>query len=301
MTDGAAQSSSTPNGGQARLADERGYWKDAAHRFTRNKLALIGLVAVAALIALAAFGPAITPYHYAEPIYEDANEFPSRTHLMGTDSLGRDVLSRVLYGARVSLFVGIVVQAIGLGVGVILGSLAGVFGGWVDFIVTRSIDVMSAFPYLLLIILIMVVLGSGLVNVIVALAIASWIMPCRLTRAQFLTLREKEFVLAARAIGASDWHIIVKHLLPNCLSPLIVTVTFGIPTAVFGEAGLSFIGIGVTPPTPSWGQMVGAYYSHIQSEWHLVLFPAVMIGITMLAFTLLGDGLRDALDPTQGE
>jgi ABC-type dipeptide/oligopeptide/nickel transport system permease subunit len=259
---------------------------------------MIGLVVVIILVLITIFGPILTPYPYDKPIYEDANQLPSWVHLMGTDSLGRDVLSRVIYGARISLFVGIVVQAVGMIIGVILGSLAGLFGGWTDFVISRTVDVMSAFPYLLLIILIMVVLGSGLTNVIVALAIASWIMPCRLTRAQFLALREKEFVVAARAIGASDRHIILKHLLPNSLTPLIVSVSFGIPMAIFGEAGLSFIGIGVTPPTPSWGQMVGAYYSHIQSEWHLVLFPAAMIGITMLAFTLLGDGLRDALDPT---
>jgi ABC-type dipeptide/oligopeptide/nickel transport system permease subunit len=283
---------------QISFTEHRSYWQAARSRFARNKLAMIGLVVVILLVIITVFGPLLIPYAYDKPIFTDANQFPSWTHIMGTDSLGRDVFSRVIYGARISLFIGIVVQAIGIVIGVILGSLAGLFGGWTDFVISRIVDVMSAFPYLLLIILIMVVLGSGLTNVVVALAIASWIMPCRLTRAQFLALREKEFVAAARAIGASNRHIILKHLLPNSLTPLIVSVSFGIPMAIFGEAGLSFIGIGVTPPTPSWGQMVGAHYSHIQSEWHLVLFPAAMIGITMLAFTLLGDGLRDALDPT---
>jgi ABC-type dipeptide/oligopeptide/nickel transport system permease subunit len=217
---------------------------------------------------------------------------------MGTDNLGRDVLSRVIYGARVSIGIGVAVQLIALAVGMTLGSVAGFYGGIVDYLIMRAVDTMMAFPGLLLTILIMVVAGPGLQNVVVALVISAWVPVCRLTRAQILSLREQEFVMAARAIGASDRRLVLRHLIPNSLAPIIVAATLGVPMAIFGEAGLSFIGIGILPPTPSWGQMVGEHYLAIQAFWHLPLFPALTLGLAMLSFTLLGDGLQDALAPS---
>jgi oligopeptide transport system permease protein len=270
-----------------------------ARRFAANRLAVVGLVTAILLIVSAVAAPWLAPYSYAQPDYGDALQFPSARHLMGTDSLGRDLFSRILYGGRVSLAVGLGVGLIGLAAGMTLGTLAGTFGGNLDYVIMRLVDVMYAFPGLLLVILIMVLLGPGLFNVFLALSVQAWIESCRLTRGQILSLREREFVLASQAMGASRSHIISHHLLPNTLTPLMVSVTLAIPVFIFGEAGLSFIGIGINPPTPSWGQMVGENYRAMQAYWHLALFPALMIAITTLAFTLVGEGLRVAFDPTQ--
>jgi oligopeptide transport system permease protein len=270
-----------------------------ARRFGANPLAVVGLITAILLIASAVAAPWLAPYSYDQPDYADALQFPSARHLMGTDSLGRDLFSRILYGGRVSLAVGLGVGLIGLAAGMTLGTLAGTFGGAFDYVIMRLVDVMYAFPGLLLVILIMVLLGPGLFNVFLALSVQAWIESCRLTRGQILSLREREFVLASQAMGASRSHIMSHHLLPNTLTPLMVSVTLAIPVFIFGEAGLSFIGIGINPPTPSWGQMVGENYRAMQAYWHLALFPALMIAITTLAFTLAGEGLRVAFDPTQ--
>ena len=214
---------------------------------------------------------------------------------MGTDPIGRDLLSRVIYGARVSLSIAVTVQLIGVAIGMPLGLIAGFYGGLIDQLIMRFVDAMLAFPILLVVILVMVVLGPGYINVLIGLGMTSWLQICRLTRGGVLDARESEFTIAARAIGASDFRIMLKHIGPNVLSPIIVTVVLGIPQTIFREASLSFIGIGITPPTPSWGQMVGEYYSLIQAYWWMPFFPALMIGITMLFFTLLGDKLQDAL------
>jgi ABC-type dipeptide/oligopeptide/nickel transport system permease subunit len=280
------------------LTKPHGLYSDAARRFVRNKLALVGLVLVGILIFLALAAPFIAPtgYDVINPI--DAWQFPSNRHWLGTDSLGRDFLSRIIYGARTSLLVGIFSQVIAVAIGMPLGALAGWKGGKVDFIITRLIDVFSALPWYLLAILIVSVIGNGLQNVLAALGITVWIVPCRLVRGQVLSLREKDFVLAARALGAKEGWILVHHILPNCLTPVIVAIALGIPNAIFGEAGLSFLGMGVAPPMPSWGQMVGESLQYIQYYWHLALVPALMIALTMLGFTFIGDGLRDAFDPT---
>ena len=217
---------------------------------------------------------------------------------MGTDLSGRDEYSRIIYGARVSLTIGLLAQLISLTIGIPLGGLAGWLGGRVDFAVMRLVDVMSAIPTLLFAYLIMARLGAGFWNVMLAIGITSWIGVCRLTRAQFLSLREKEFIEAARMLGAGSGRIIRHHLLPNSLAPIIVSLTLGIPIAIFAEASLSFLGVGINPPMPSWGQMLGRDgISNITYYWHLAFFPAIMIALTMLGFTLMGDGLRDALDP----
>jgi len=291
---------------------ERGLYRDAARRFVKNRLAIVGLVFVVFLLVLAVFAddwfialplgreakPLIARTHYNKAFYGPSGAFPSGEFWMGTDLTGRDQFSRIIYGARVSLTVGLLAQLVAFSIGIPLGALAGWEGGRVDFAVMRLVDVMSAVPTLLFAYLIMARLGAGFWNVMLAIGITSWIGICRLTRAQFLSLREKEFVEASQMIGAGGWRIIRFHLLPNALAPIIVSLTLGIPIAIFAEASLSFLGVGINPPMPSWGQMIGRDgVANINFFWHLALFPAVMIAITMLGFTLMGDGLRDALDP----
>jgi ABC-type dipeptide/oligopeptide/nickel transport system permease subunit len=220
---------------------------------------------------------------------------------MGTDSIGRDYFSRIIYGARISLIIGFVAQMISLLIGVPLGAIAGFLGGRADYMVMRLVDVMSVFPSLLFAILIMAWLGSGLTNVLFAIGVTGWVGVCRLVRAQFLSLRESDFVRSARSMGASNTRIIVRHMLPNALSPIIVGLAMGIPQAIFAEAGLSFLGLGINPPTPSWGQMVSSHLPNVIYYWHLALFPVFMIALIMLGFSLVGDGLRDALDPRMNE
>lgn len=276
-------------------------WYDAWRRLCRNKLAVAGGITIL-LLAIVAIGvDFIAPYHYTTVNFGRNYEFPSREFLFGTDHLGRDVLSRVLYGARVSMMVGLVAECIVLIIGVPLGAVAGYYGGKLDMVLMRFVDVMYAFPRLLFVIMIMSMLGRGLLNIFIAIGLTGWVRVARLTRAQILSLKEREFCEAARAAGASHGAIIVRHLLPNALTPIIVSLTFGIPEAIFTEAALSFIGVGISPPTPSWGQMVGENQQFIRSYWYLCVFPALGIATIMLAFTFLGDGLRDALDPKLNE
>lgn len=277
----------------------RTLWQDAARRFFRNRLAVIGFSIVVTFLFLAIFADLIAPYRYDDVDFTKVRLFPfvDPAHPLGTDELGRDMLSRLIYGARTSMIVGISVQTIAVVVGVTLGGFAGYFGGKVDFVVSRLIDIMTAFPGLLFAILLITVAGGGLRNIIIALSITSWLGIARLTRGQLLSLREKEFVEAARAMGVPARQIIFSHLVPNALSPILVAVSFGIPAAIFGEAGLSFIGIGVNDPIASWGKMVGASQAYISVYWHLGLLPTIMIALSMLGFSFMGDGLRDALDP----
>ncbi len=276
-------------------------WQDAFSRFLRNKLSVAAGSIILLLTFLAVFAPFVSPFHYSEANFDDAWQFPSLSHPMGTDSIGRDYFSRIVYGARISLIVGLVAQLISIFIGVPLGAIAGFKGGRADYFVMRLVDVMSVFPSLLFAILIMAWLGSGLTNVLVAIGVTGWVQVCRLVRAQFLSLRESDFVRASKAMGASDTHLIIRHLLPNALSPIIVGLAMGIPAAIFAEAGLSFLGLGINPPTPSWGQMVSSHLPNVIYYWHLALFPVFMIALTMLGFSLVGDGLRDALDPRMND
>lgn len=269
---------------------------DAARRFSRNRMALIGLLLVGLLIFIAIFADFIAPFAYDDADPVQALQFPSADHWLGTDEVGRDVYSRILYGTRISLAVGLGVTAIALLIGVPLGLAAGLLGGPVDFLIMRLVEVFTAVPALLLALLLISVFGGGLVNVILALGIVAWLDTTRLLRAQLLSLRERDFVLAARTVGVSNARIAVRHLLPNAVAPLIVAVTIGIPVAIFAEAGLSFLGLGINDPIPSWGKMVGNAMSYMRVYWHLGVFPTLAIAITMLGFTFLGDGLRDAFD-----
>jgi oligopeptide transport system permease protein len=281
-------------------------WRDAWRRFFKNKLAVGALAVLVVLIVLAVGADVIAPAPYDFSNLQDANQFPFQDtkHILGTDTVGRDFLSRLIYGARISLIVGFSVQAIALTIGMTFGTLAGMFGGWVDYIVMRWVEVLTAIPiWLFALFLISVWRGSdqdsggGLLKVIVAIGAIGWVDICRLTRAQLMSLRQKDYVLAARAIGATPLQIALRHLLPNALAPLIVAITLGVPTAMFTEAGLSFLGFGINDPLPSWGKMVADSNSYIRVYWHLGLFPTIMIAVTMLTFSFVGDGLRDALDP----
>jgi oligopeptide transport system permease protein len=259
---------------------------------------------MALLVFIGVFANFIAPAAYDYSVLAEANQFPNSKHLLGTDSVGRDFLSRLIYGTRVSLAVGFGVQAIALVIGLTLGGLAGTFGGWVDYLVMRWVEVLTAIPIWLFALFLISIwrssdsfAGGGLVQVIVAIGLIGWVDICRLTRAQLLTLRQREFVLAARSMGAGRLHIATRHLLPNAMAPLIVAVTLGIPTAIFIEAGLSFLGFGINDPLPSWGKMVADSLSYVRVYWHLGLFPTVVLAATMLSFSFVGDGLRDALDP----
>jgi ABC-type dipeptide/oligopeptide/nickel transport system permease subunit len=258
---------------------------------------MLGLAVVSLMCFVALFAEFLAPYSFTKTDFGRLNEGPSAAHWLGTDQLGRDLFSRMIYGARISMIVGLGAQVIVVLIGVPIGALSGFMGGRVDLVLTRVVDVMYAFPRLLFVILLMSMLGAGLTNIFIAIGLTGWVFVARQTRAQMLAIKEKEFVDGARALGATGWRLLLRHLLPNALTPIIVSVTFGIPEAIFTEAALSFIGVGINPPTPSWGQMVGEGQQYLRTYWHLCVFPSIAIAATMLAFTFLGDGVRDAFDP----
>ncbi|NWG21906.1 MAG: ABC transporter permease [Chloroflexi bacterium] len=272
-------------------------WRDAAIRFSKNKLAMGALVIVALLVCISIFADVIAPNpNLARPI--DARKFPGEAgYVLGTDDVGRDMLKRLVHGTRTSLIVGLSVQAIALVIGAILGLSAGFLGGWVDFFVMRVVELFTAIPQLLFALFLISIFGGGLFNVILAIGLIGWVDICRLTRAQLFSLREKEFIEAARTVGVPPLQIAWRHLLPNALTPLIIAVTLGVPIAIFTEAGLSFLGLGINEPTASLGKMVGASSAYIRVYWHMGLLPTLLIALIMLSFSFVGDGLRDALDP----
>jgi len=275
----------------------RGLWSDALRRVLRNRAAVAGALIILALVIMAVFAERIAPYSFSEQYVGGPSEPPSRAFPFGTDNLGRDQLSRAIYGARISMAVGVIVQLIVVLVGVPLGAVAGYAGGWLDNLVMRFTDVVYAFPDLLFVILLLAALGRREEYVFLAIAIVSWPTMARLVRGQFLGLKHKEFVEAARVAGASRWRLITRHLLPNATGPIIVAVTLGIPAAILTEAVLAFLGLGAPPPLPSWGSLVNDALDSIFTVPLLVVFPGLAISITMLSFVFLGDGLRDALDP----
>ncbi len=270
---------------------------DALRRLAHNRAAVAGAIIILVLITMAIFAGQIAPHSYSQQFVGGLFERPSRRLPFGTDGLGRDQLSRVIYGARISMAVGVIVQAIVLLVGVPLGAVAGYAGGWLDNLVMRFTDVVYAFPDLLFVILLLAALGRSELNVFIAIAIVSWPTMARLVRGQFLSVKEKEFVIAARVAGASRWRIVTRHLLPNSTGPIIVAVTLGIPAAILTEAVLAFLGLGAPPPLPSWGSLVFDALDSIFTVPLLVVFPGLAISLTMLAFVFLGDALRDVLDP----
>lgn len=273
------------------------HWEDVWRRFKKNRIALLGLGLLCLLFFMALVGPHLNSYTYYETQLEQKNLPPSRDYWFGTDDLGRDMFTRTWYGARISLFVGITAALIDVIIGVLWGGTAALMGKRVDEIMMRIADILYGLPYLLVVILLMVILGSGLIPILIAMTITGWINMARIVRSQILQLKELEYVEAARVLGASTKRILFKHLIPNTMGPIIVTMTLTIPTAIFVEAFLSFLGLGVQAPIASWGTMANdglpalKYY-----PWRLFL-PALFISLTMLSFNLVGDGLRDALDP----
>ena len=294
-------------------------WKDAFRRLLKNKMAVLGGIIIIVLFILAIFAPYIAPYHYAEGSLINNYAKPGTKYLLGADFMGRDLLSRIIYGTRISLSVGLIGAITAFIIGVLYGVISGYYGGKVDDIMMRFVDIMYGFPTLLLIILMMVLFKSsfavttpgtfvatlsaidkafgGLFFIFVGIGITAWLNMARIARGMALSLREKEFVEAAKATGNSNLQIILKHVVPNLIGPCIVRVTLDIPRYITFEAFLSFIGLGVNPPTPSWGMMISEGYKAIRSYPHLALYPGIALAIAMLAFNFLGDGLRDALDP----
>lgn len=272
-------------------------WQDAWNRLLRNRMSMVGLAFILIVVLAAVLAPWAAPYHYKKTDFANTRKPPSREHIMGTDALGRDVFSRIIWGAQVSVTVAVVGSLTALIIGLTYGSISGYLGGRADNYMMRFVDVMYAFPTLLFIILIMVVLGPGLVNIFIGIGAVGWMSMARLVRGQFLSLKEKEFVEAARMVGAKPIGIIVRHLVPNSLGPIVVAITLNIPALILTESVLSFIGLGVPPPFPSWGQMISEGWRGMRATPWLTIFPGLAISLTMLAFNFLGDGLRDALDP----
>lgn len=272
-------------------------FKAVMKRFCKNKLALAGMVIFAIIAILAIFAPVIAPYDYADMDLRNTYASPSLQHLCGTDQLGRDIFSRLLYGARYSLGLGFCAQIFTLVFGVIIGSIVGYFGGKVDMIIMRILDIFESIPGTLLAIVICTVLGTGFVNTVIAMGVGGIPMMSRLLRASIMTVREQEYIEAAAAINCSKFRQIKNYLLPNAISPLIVTFAMGLGATIMTAAGLSYLGLGVQPPTPEWGAMLSETRKFFQYYPHMAIFPGLAIGITVLAMNLVGDGLRDALDP----
>ena len=274
-----------------------GFRQDAWLRLKKNRAAMAGLGIIVLISLLAILGPLLSPYSYSDQSLANANQPPSAAHWLGTDNLGRDLATRICYGARISLSIGIVASLINLGIGVLYGGISGYFGGRIDSVMMRIVDILYGIPLLLYVILLMVVLKPGLMNVFLALGLVYWLRMARIVRAQVLGLKELEYVLAARVLGASHRRLIFGHLLPNSLGPIIITLTLSIPEAIFTEAFLSFIGLGVSAPMASWGVLASEGVVTLRSYPFQLLSPAIAISLTMLGFNFLGDGLRDALDP----
>jgi ABC-type dipeptide/oligopeptide/nickel transport system permease subunit len=284
---------------EAPTQSQRSPFYFAMRRFTANKAAVASGIVLAVLIVMAIFAPLLTKTDYAEQAYLiDALTFPSWQHWFGIDDLGRDFFTRNLYGARVSLTIGFAAAFFSVLIGIPLGAVAGYYGGWVDWAVMRLIELFSVVPPLLAAMLLGALTKGGFATVVVIAALFGWVQVCLLVRAQVKSFREKEFVRAAQALGATPNYIIRHHLIPNSISPIIIGFVLAMPIAMMLEAGLSFLGIGVPPPTPSWGQMINIGVNFMYTYWHMAVFPTAALALTVLATTLFGDGLRDALDPT---
>jgi oligopeptide transport system permease protein len=283
------------------VPEQIGLWTDVWRRFRRNRLAVAGAVIVVVLVLDAVFAGLLAQFGIIQDPLKQHVELslagPSPGHPFGTDYLGRDMLSRLMFGARISLTIGVLVQGIYVVIGGTIGMVAGYSGGRVDNLLMRFTDIWYAFPDLLFVLVLVSVFGPSLLSIFAAIGIVNWVGLARLVRGQVLSIKEKEFVESARAVGSSHFKIVLRHLVPNALGPVLITLTFGIPAAIFLEAALSYIGVGIQPPTPSWGVMISDGYQAIYASPWQVVFPAVAIAITMLSFTFIGDGLRDALDP----
>ncbi len=263
----------------------------------RNRMAMIGLGLVLGLFLVSIFAPWLAPYDPNSINLKEVLMPPSPAHYLGTDTLGRDVLSRIIFGSRVSLKVGFVAVGLATLIGLFVGALAGYYGGWVDQGLMRLVDLMLCFPAFFLILAVIAVLEPSIWNIMVVIGLTGWMGVARLVRAEFLSLREREFVTAARALGASDTRLIMRHMLPNALAPVMVSATLGVAGAILTESALSFLGLGVQPPTPSWGNILTAGKDNIEIAWWLSVFPGLAILVTVMSYNLLGEGIREAIDP----
>ena len=281
---------------EMRVEAAPGVLAEAARRFLGNRLACGGAVVASLILFCAVFADLVAPYGRDVANFAEILQGPSREHLLGTDAVGRDFLTRLIYGARTSMIIGLAVPLITTLIGVPIGATAGWKGGRFDFLVQRVIEIQTALPPFVVAILLVTIWGSGLLQLILYFSAVGWLGGARFARAQFLSLKQRDYVTAARAMGASDRRMMYQHILPNAAGPMIVALMTEIPAAIFGEAGLSFLGLGIKDPIPSWGKMIQEGAPYAQVYWYLVLFPTVLIAVTMLAFTFVGDGLRDALD-----
>lgn len=266
-------------------------------RFRGNRLAAVGAVVVLALMFMAVFAPLMAPYKPTAIDIHNVLAPPSSAHPFGTDDLGRDVLSRMIWGSRISLSVGFVAVGIATVIGVVFGAIAGFYGGKVDAVLMRFVDIMLTIPTFFLILAVIAIVEPSIMTIMIVIGVTSWMGVARLVRAEFLTLKERDFVLAAKASGARDLRVIFRHILPNALSPVFVAATLGVAGAILVESALSFLGLGVQPPNPSWGNILTAGKDNIEVAWWLSLYPGLAILITVLSYNLVGEGLRDALDP----
>ena len=275
----------------------RSYYHDGARRLRKSKVAMICLAYIIFLVIVAIFAPFFAPHGYNEIDLANRLTGSSAQYPLGTDDFGRCILSRIIFGARISLTVGVVAVSITTVIGVIMGSLAGYFGGWVDMLISRLIEIFISFPDLLFVAGVMFILGPGIVNLFVAMGVLGWTFTARLVRAQVLQIKEKEYMEAGKASGATSYWLIVKHVIPNCMPTIIILMSMGIPGAILTEASLSFLGLGVQPPGPSWGSMINHARIHLRTHTMFSVWPGVAIVMTVLAFNIFGDALRDALDP----
>jgi peptide/nickel transport system permease protein len=266
-------------------------------RYRKNRLAVAGLCIISFIALTALLAPLISPYDPTAIDVYNVLAAPGSGHALGTDELGRDVLTRMLWGSRVSLTVGFVAVGISITIGIIIGSIAGFYGGRIDSVLMRFVDIMLCFPTFFLILAVIAVVEQSISTIMIVIGFTSWMDVSRLVRAEILTLKERDFVQAARALGADDFRVIVRHILPNALSPVFVSATFGIAGAILTESGLSFLGLGVVPPDPSWGNILTSGKDNITVAWWLSVFPGLAILVTVLSYNLVGEGLRDALDP----
>jgi ABC-type dipeptide/oligopeptide/nickel transport system permease subunit len=285
--------------GDAVLAPMTSGWRRAVRRFAANRMALLGLMFVAALLVAGIAAPLITPASYDDTRYvTDTYSFPSGAHWFGVDAVGRDFFSRNIYAIRISLAIGFGSALMSALIGIPLGALSGFYGRWVDWVISRILEVFQIIPPFLVAILLSTLTGGGVIELILIISFTSWMNMCRLVRADMLTMREEEYVMAARALGVGQFRIIYRHLLPNAVGPMLVSFSLTIPAAIGIEAGLSLLGVGVNPPTPSWGGMISSGLSYVSYYWYLEFFPVLMLTITVLSLSFVGDGFRDALDPS---
>src|SRR5690554_1858787 len=280
---------------EKRLTQRQRTWR----RFASHKGALFGIGIVILLVILAFTAQWLAPYNPNETNLRLRGASPSSEHLFGNDDIGRDIMSRIMYGSRVALMVGIISTTIAVSIGVLVGAMAGYFGGWVDSVLSRLIDTLMAFPILALLLTLSALLGPSLRNVIIIVGVTFWASYARVIRAEVLSLRERDYVLAARASGASDRRIILQHIVPNAIGPVIILASLAIGGVIIFESALSFLGMGISRPTPSWGTMLSDGRDHIRNYPHIAIAPGLAISVTVLAFNLIGDGLRDALDPRE--